>query len=102
MSRKEKAPASINRAILSQQVKKWLASCRDQRLLEIYHREVHYLESAENRLNQAKGDGWYSEYQASHLRFYRRFAIFYRYEDTELYILAIMGKARNDRDYEFA
>ena len=86
----------------SQQVRKWLAGCGDQRLVEMFTRAVNELESSESRINRTKGDGWYPKYEASHLRFYGRFAVFYRYEGTSLHILAVMGKAKNDHDYEFA
>ena len=86
----------------SQQVTKWLAGCGDQRLVEMFTRVVNELELPKNRLSRAKGDGWYPKYEASHLHFYGRFSVFYRYEGTSLHILAVMGKARNDHDYEFA
>ena len=87
----------------SERVLKWVAGCGDQRLIDLFERAVHELESRENRIRQTKGDGWYSKkYQASHLHFYGRFSVFYRYEGTDLNILAVMGKAKNDRDYEFA
>lgn len=84
----------------SEKVLRWIAGCRDQRLIHHFDRAVHELELPESRINRTKSDGWYQKHQASHLRFYGRFAVFYRYEGTDLFILAVMGKGKNDHDYE--
>lgn len=98
---KEPIVISTKTAAKSEHVLKWIDRCRDQCLLNHFDVVVHELESRENRIRHPKGDGWYSKFKANHLHFYGRFSVFYRYTGTDLTILAVMGKARNDRDYEF-
>lgn len=81
-------------------VRKWRSKCRDSLTVELFDKVVEFLASKENRLSRPKCNGYYPEYDACHLHFTEGISVFYRYEKTDLSILAVMQHTGDKNDYK--
>jgi len=74
----------------SDTVKKWRDSKRNASYFSAFDEVILILNTDENRISETKGDGYDYRRKACHRHFTKKLAIFYRYVDTQLCVLAVM------------
>ncbi|CAF1621683.1 unnamed protein product [Rotaria magnacalcarata] len=79
----------LNNLVTSPSAKKWRKSASNASYFKEYDETVAFLLEEGNMLSKTNSDGYYRTDKASHKRFGKKYAIFYRYAEGELHILAV-------------
>jgi hypothetical protein len=74
----------------SESVKKWRGSKRNASYFDAFDEVILILNRDENRILEPPGDGYDYRLKACHQHFTKKIAIFYRYVNTQLCVLAVM------------
>jgi hypothetical protein len=73
----------------SESVKKWRGSKRNASYFDAFDEVILILNRDENRILEPTGDGYDYRLKACHQHFTKKLAIFYRYVNTQLRVLAV-------------